>query len=180
MLQRPLRAPAHEGANGRRGGVDNVDSVFFGDGPEAPAVGKIRRAFVHHGCGSVGQRSVNDVGVARHPPDIRRAPINVVFLYVEDELVSHGGPEKEPGGGVYNAFGPPRCAARVKDIEHVLGIHGLGGTCGGGLGDEVVPQEVTPGDKWRLGGLAHALDYHNLFNRRRALQRLIRVFLQRH
>src|SRR5204863_6940980 len=133
------------------------------DFPEASTVGKIGRPLVHQSRRAVGQRPVNNIGMACHPADIRRAPVNVVFFDVENQVVGHGCSEKVSRGGVNDAFRLAGGSAGVKDIEQVLGIHRFGGTLVGGLGDEVVPQQVPSRGEGRAGGLANSFDNHNFF-----------------
>ena len=79
-LLRPVGAPLHERADGRRRGVEDRDAVALDDRPEAILLRPVGRAFVHHHRRAVGQRSVDDVAVPGHPADVRRAPVDVVVL----------------------------------------------------------------------------------------------------
>ena len=78
VLLGPLRPPLHERADGGRRGVEDRDAVALDDLPEAVLLRPVRRALVHHDGGTVGERSVDDVAVARHPADVGRAPVDVV------------------------------------------------------------------------------------------------------
>ena len=87
VLARPVVAPLDEGADGRRGRVEDVDAVLLDDLPEAVLARMVRRPLVHHGGGAVGQRAVDDVAVPGHPADVGRAPVGVVLAQVEDPAV---------------------------------------------------------------------------------------------
>lgn len=50
--------------------------------------------------GAVRQRAVGDVGVSGDPADVRRAPVHVVMVMVEDVLEGEGGVEQVAGNGV--------------------------------------------------------------------------------
>ena len=86
-LRRPFVAKAHEGADGRGRGVEDVDLVPVDDAPEAVRLREVGRAFVHQAGRAVLQRAINDVAVAGHPADIGRAPVDVLILQIEDHLV---------------------------------------------------------------------------------------------
>ena len=86
-------APLHEGADRGRRGVEDRDAVLLDDLPPAALVRGVRRALVHHLGRAVGQRSVDDVGVAGHPADVGGAPVDVgVRVDVVDDRVGVGRP----------------------------------------------------------------------------------------
>ncbi len=126
VLLGPLGAPAHERADRRRRRVEDRHAVALDDVPEAILVREVRRAFVHHHRRAVGERAVHDVAVARDPADVRRAPVDVVFLEIEHPLRRRIASGEIAAGRVHDALGFPRGAGRVEDVEHVLGIHRLG------------------------------------------------------
>ena len=88
VLRRPVGAPAHEGADGGRRGVEDRDAVALDDLPEAILLRPVGRAFVHHDGRAVGERAVDDVAVAGDPADVGGAPVDVLVLEVEDPLAS--------------------------------------------------------------------------------------------
>ncbi len=140
VLRRPVGAPAHECADGRGRRVEDRDAVTLDDLPEAPLVGPIRRPLVHHHGRAVGQRTVHDIAVPCDPPDIRRTPVDVVFLEIEDPFRRGVGSDEVPAGRVNDAFGFSRRARRVEDVEHVLCIHRFRLT----LGRHVLHELVIP------------------------------------
>ena len=81
-----------------------------------------RGALVHERRRAVGERSVDDVGVARDPADVGGAPVDVVVLEVEDRLGGRGDVGEVAAGRVQDALGLAGRAARVEDEERVLGV----------------------------------------------------------
>ena len=86
-----LLARLHQRADRRRRGVEDVDLVLVDDLPEARDRGIGRHALEHQRRGAVGERPVDDVGVAGDPADIGGAPVDVAVVIVEDVLVRHRG-----------------------------------------------------------------------------------------
>src|SRR3990167_5496069 len=86
FLDRPV-ALAHQGANRRRRGIENVDRVLVAHLPEAGGVGIGGDALEHQGYGAVGQRPVDDVTVSGPPADVGGAPEYFAVLVVEHILV---------------------------------------------------------------------------------------------
>src|SRR5215831_535316 len=82
----PLVAPLDESPNGSRCCVENVDLVPVNDVPETVGLGKIRSAFIHHACGPVLQRPVNNVAVTRNPTDVSRTPERVLVTQIKNPL----------------------------------------------------------------------------------------------
>ena len=171
-------APLHERADGGGGGVEDVDVVFLHDVPETPRVGVVGRSLVHDGRSAVQQRAVDDVAVARHPADVRRAPVCVLVLQVEHVLRGQVGAAHVPARGVHDALGLAGRAAGVEDVEGVFGIEPGGGAISGGVFHQVVIPVVAPPLHRHLVVRA-AQDDHRL-DRLRALARLVRVLLKRH
>ena len=118
---RVLFAPAHERADGGGRGVEDGHPVPLDDAPEAILVRPVGRALVHDHGGAVGQRSVDDVGVSGHPPDVGRAPVRVVLAEVEDHGVGGRDAREVPAGRVHDALGLAGGPRRVEEVQHVLG-----------------------------------------------------------
>ncbi len=83
-----LRSITHQGADRRRGRIEDVHLVFIHDLPEPAGIRIIGYAFKHQGDGAVGQRPVDDVAVPGDPADVRRAPVDVAVVIVEHVLMS--------------------------------------------------------------------------------------------
>src|SRR5688572_33355550 len=81
-----LRAPLHECANRSWSCVEDCDTAARTDVPEAILCGRIGSALVHHAGSAVGERAIDEVGVAGHPADVGGAPEDVVVAEIEDEL----------------------------------------------------------------------------------------------
>src|SRR5207245_3373924 len=80
-LHRPF-ALARDGPDGGGSGVQDRDLVLVDDVPEAPPIWVLRDAFEHQAGRSVRQRAVDDIAVPRHPPDVGRAPDDVLLAQI--------------------------------------------------------------------------------------------------
>ena len=144
-----LAALLHERADRGGRGVEERDAVLLDDVPPSATLGGVGGALVEHLRDAVGQRAVDDVGVAGDPADVGGAPVDVVVLEVEDRPVGVRGADEVAAGGVQDALGLAGGAGGVHDVERVLGVEGLGGVGGRGALDGVVPphvHRVVPGD----------------------------------
>src|SRR4029453_12785889 len=115
-------APANKGADRCWRGIKNVDPIFFDDFPEPVRFRPIRRAFVHDGCRGVGERTIDDVAVARDPAEIRRAPENFLISNVEDVLRGRINADQITARRVEDAFWFASGATRIEKIEWVLAV----------------------------------------------------------
>ena len=88
-LHRPI-ALAHQRADRRGRGIEDVDLVLVDDLPEARAVGIVRHALEHQRGGAVGQRPIDDVAMSGHPADIGGAPVDIALVIIEDVLMGPG------------------------------------------------------------------------------------------
>ena len=121
-----LGPPFHAGADRRRRGVEDRHAVALDDLPPDVLVGIVGRALEHHAGRSVGERAVDDVGVARDPTDVGCAPVDVALrLQVEDVAMGVGDAGKVAAGGVEDALRLRGRARGVEDVERVLGAHRL-------------------------------------------------------
>ena len=121
MPFRMVVAPAHKRPNRRGRRVEHRDPVLLHDLPEAVLGRVVGRAFVHHASDAVGQDSVDDVAVPRHPTDVGRAPVDVVILEVEYQPRCVRRVDHVPGRGVHHALGLSGGSAGVQDVEGMLG-----------------------------------------------------------
>ena len=96
VLERQLAAPLHEGADQGRRGVIDCHTVLFDDLEVPVLVRRGRGALVDHLGRAVGQRPVDDVGVAGDPADIGRAPVDVAVRLDVEDVVSGC---RRPGSG---------------------------------------------------------------------------------
>src|SRR5690606_12413432 len=99
-----LLARADERADRRRRGVEDADLVLVDDLPEPGGVGVVGHALEHEGRGAVAERAVDDVAVPGHPADVGRAPVHVLVLAIEHELVRELYRDEIAARGVQHAF----------------------------------------------------------------------------
>ena len=105
MGVRMLGAPFHARPDRGGSGVEDAHAVALDQLPPDPLVRVVRRALVHHAGDAVGQRSVNDVGVAGDPADVRRAPEHVtVGVEVENVPVGRRDPGQIPAARVHDSL----------------------------------------------------------------------------
>jgi hypothetical protein len=177
VLLRELRAPAHERADRGGRGVEDRRPVRLHDGPPTVLVGPIRRALVHDPRRVVRERPVDDVGVAGDPPAVGGAPEDVVVVDVEDHPVRRGDLGQVPAGRVRDPLRLPGRAARVEEVQDVLGVHLLRRALRGLITDQIVVPDV-PARRERVLVLASSERDHVL-DARALRDGLVRVRLQR-
>src|ERR1051325_82388 len=171
MLERPLLAPLDEGAYGCRRGVKNIDAVALDDLPEAIRLGMVRRSLVHERRRAVRERAVDDVGVARPPADVSRAPVQVFVLEIEDPFRRQVCLQEITAGRVKNAFGFSGRARRVEDKERVLAVEFFGGAIGVDRLDKLVPPVIA--SDLHIDARARAAHYYAARHGRRLLESLV-------
>ena len=140
----------HECANRCWCAVENRDLQLFHDRPPAIPCGRVGSSLVHHLRRAVGERSVNDIGVAGDPTDIGGTPVGVVGLDVKHILVGEGGTEQVARTRVHDPFRLRRRAARVEQEEELLCRHRIGGARCNLRINEVAPPVVAAGVHCRL------------------------------
>src|SRR5437870_6008630 len=145
MFLRPLVAPFNECANGGGRGVQNIYLVAVNNAPEAVGLRKVRRAFVHQSGRAILQWSIDDVAMARHPTDVRSAPVRVFFFEIEYPLGGEISGDGISAGSVDHAFGFAGGAGRVQDIKRMFGVERLSGTVIRSFGHKLVPPVVAAG-----------------------------------
>ena len=101
--------------------------MALNDVPPTVLARRIGCALVHNLRHAVGERPVHDVGVTRHPSDVRGAPVDVVVgLEIEDVPMGEGRLGQIPAAGVQDSFRLTRCPRRIEDEERMLGVVRLG------------------------------------------------------
>jgi hypothetical protein len=143
-LRRDLAAELHERADGGGRRVEDRDLVLLDELPPAARVRGVGGALVHDGGRAVGERAVDDVGVAGDPADVGRAPVDIrLGVQVEDVLVRVRRLREVAAGGVQDALRLPGGAGGVEDEERVLGVEGLGLMLGARGIHRLVPPDVA-------------------------------------
>ena len=115
LLDRPHR--------GRRG-EQHLHAVLRAHPPERAGVRRADRlALVHHAGAAAQQRRVDDVGVADHPADIGRRPIDVAGIDAVQH--AHRVPQRDRMAAIvaHHPLGPSRRARGVEDVERIGGRH---------------------------------------------------------
>ncbi len=183
MFRREGLAPLHEGADcgGRR--VEHRHAVAGAKLPEPVPFRPVGCALVHHDGGTVGQRSVNHVGMTGHPPDVGRAPEDIVLPQVKDVSHRRSGLGEIAAGRVDDALRLPGCPRGIEDEQQILRLHGLGGTTRLRLIEQAMPPVVPTflhfGERFVSRGAGPALDYDDVANRGTLGDRLVGEALER-
>ena len=128
MAAGKLFAPLHERADRRRCSVKDRDAVVFDDLPEAALVRPVGCSLVHNAGRAIGQWAIDQIRVAGHPADVRRAPVRVVVLEIEDPLGSESRSDQVASSGMEDALGFARRSGGVEDVKGMFAIDRLGGT----------------------------------------------------
>ena len=130
---------------GGRRRVEDRHLVLLDDLPPAALVRGVGGALVHHLRGAVGERSVDDVGVAGDPADVGGAPVDVgLGVHVVDDRVRVGRLGEVAAGRVEDALRLPGRARGVEDEERVLGLEAAAPRAVGvGRVERVVPPDVA-------------------------------------
>ena len=180
----PIASPLHKRADGGRRGVKNRHLVRVDQLPEAIRLRMVRRALVHHHRGTVLQRTVHDVAVPCNPADVRRAPVHIVFLEVEDVFRGQISPHRVAAGGVHQALRFAGGAGRVQDVKRVFRFHRFGRALRLGLADEFIPPVVAAGlhpgirDRLRRSRHRRAAIHEHILDRRTFFERLVHDALE--
>src|SRR5690606_40847987 len=74
----------HQGPDRGWSGIENIHLVLFYHFPEPAMVWIVRHTFKHHFGRAVDKRSVNNIAMACHPADIRRAPEYFARFVIEN------------------------------------------------------------------------------------------------
>src|SRR5437879_6296842 len=95
----------------------STSALMDGNGKvaEPGPVRVVGRALVHDARRAIGERSVDDVGMAGHPADVSGAPEDVFFFQIEHVLVRRRGPDQVATRGVQHAFRLASRPGRVQD-----------------------------------------------------------------
>ena len=169
----------HQCTHGGRGGIENVDLVLVDDLADTP-VGRIAGHTLEHQRGrAIGQRAVDDVAVARHPADIRRAPVDIAIVIIEHVAMGHRGIEQITARGVLQALGRAGGTGGVEDEQRVFGAHRLGRAVTGLTVHQLMEPGIAAAPVHLTAGTPHhqhVVDTVGAIT----LQRLIDVLLERH
>ncbi len=110
--------------------------------PMARGVRVIRHPFEHHRGGAVGQRAIQNIAVTGDPAHVRRAPIYITVVIIEDVLMGHGGIDHIAPRGVQHALGLARGAGGIEDEQGILRAHLHRRAIGGLIRHQVVVPDV--------------------------------------
>ena len=83
-----------------------------------------RSALEEKSRNSVGQGSVNDVGVASDPANVGHTAKEIARMAIEHQLVGQRGVQQVTGLRVHHTFGLACAAGSVEHEERIFTVHG--------------------------------------------------------
>ena len=172
-----LVAPFDKRADRGRSGIEDRDFVLLNQIPKPILGWEVRRTFKHQTLRARSERTVNDVTVPGDPAAVRRTPIDVVVLMIEDPLERFLGIEVVARGRVANAFWLASGATRVQDEECVLAIERSGRAVVRSFFDKLVPPMIATFFHGHV--VANSLQHDAVFDGRRLFESLIYGGFQR-
>src|SRR5438067_9934978 len=122
MFRHPLVSPADERADRRRGGVQNIDTIFFDDFPEAVRLRPVWHPLVHDSRRTIRQRTINNVAVPGHPADVSGAPKNIFVANVEDVFHGRIDAHEITACRMQNSLRFPSGTAGIEKVEWMLTV----------------------------------------------------------
>ena len=126
----PLQPPAIgifllDRAKGGRRGKEGPRSVLLDQAPESPGIGgPYRLALVDQRGAAVDQRSVDDVGVADDPADVRGREEHLAGRHAIDALHRVVQRHRMPAIIAHHALGLAGGSRGVQDVQRIAGIDG--------------------------------------------------------
>src|SRR5690606_24207306 len=173
-------ALSHHGADRGRRGIEDVDLVLVDDLRHATHVRIVRHALEHQGSGAVGQRPVDEVGMAGDPADVGGAPENLARTVVEHAFMGQRSVGQVTAGGVQHALGLAGGAGGVEDEQGFFSTHFLRRADAASDLHQVFVPDVAMLVPLDVG--AGAFDHDDLLHAGgfRVGQRVVDVGLQRH
>ena len=175
MFLHPLITPADESADRGRRGVENVDPVLLDDSPEAVRFRPIWRPFIHERGRAVGERTINNIAMPRHPADVSRAPKNVFVANIEHVFRGRIDSDEITAGCVQNALRLPGRTAGVKNIKRMFAIEWRRRAIVVHILELAMPPDIPA--FFHVDFVVGALKNNHALDRRPAAQRLIHIFL---
>jgi hypothetical protein len=142
-----VRVFALDRSEGGRRREQARDLVLRDHPPEHAGIRRSDRlALEQHRGAAAHQRSVHDVGMAHHPADVGRRPVDLPRLDAVDVL--HGPLQRDqvPPVITHDALRLAGRARGVEDVERVVGIH-RHAVVRCGAGHDLVPVEVPAGNE---------------------------------
>src|SRR5690554_5592656 len=112
-----------ERSDGGGRGIEVRDLVFFADVPEARSAWPGGNPLEHDLLAAVKQGSVDDIAVARDPPNVRGTPEDVVGSDLENVFKGFPAPYHITRGGVNQTFGGSGGAGSIDDKQRIFRVH---------------------------------------------------------
>ena len=98
----------------RRSGVEDIDTEVIDDLPVTAGIGIMRHRLEHDTRRPITHRTVDDVAVPGHPPDVSGAEIHIAAVIVEDIFMRERCEEQVTGSRMHE---PLRLAGRSGCVE---------------------------------------------------------------
>ncbi|MBA7662371.1 hypothetical protein ES703_70400 [subsurface metagenome] len=116
MLLWPLLSPSYKHSYHRRCGIKHGHAVILYYFPYSASVRVVRGSFIEYLGGTYRQRTINIVGVACNPTNVRSAPKYILIVEVKIPLCCPIGLSHITTGGVDNSLWLACSATGIKNI----------------------------------------------------------------
>ncbi len=147
--------------------------MLVADLPEARKIRVVRHPFEDQRRRAVGQWAVDDIAMTGDPAHVRRTPVDVAVVIVENVLMRYGRVNHIAAGSVQYTFGRAGRTRRVEDEQRIFGAHFLRRAVGRGSRHGVMVPDVAP--VFPADIVTRAFDDDAFFDRRTLFQRFIDI-----
>ena len=114
---------SHQSSNGCGRGIAYVNLVFVTHLPKSRCIWIIWHTLKHQCDGSVGQRTIYDIGVPCYPTHVRGAPIYIARVIIEDVFVCDRSINHVSTRGMQYPFGFSCRTRGIQNEQWILCIH---------------------------------------------------------
>mmetsp|Transcript_15576 Transcript_15576/g.26065 ORF Transcript_15576/g.26065 Transcript_15576/m.26065 type:complete len:224 (+) Transcript_15576:1003-1674(+) len=167
---------SHEGANRGGGGVELRDLVALYEVPVAAGI-RVRRHTLEHDRGaSIGQRPIDNIGMAGNPATVRDTCEDVLLLQIKRALRCHHCVQNVTRGRMGHPLGLACGTRRVQNEKVVFAVHRLTGAVRSSFRHPLVHPHVFARMLNRL--IARVLEYKQTSHFTTLLDCIISDFLQ--
>ena len=127
--------------DGSGSGVKLVHFPFLNHLPIAVRIGIGGNTLKHGGGGTIGQRTIHDVGVPGDPSNIRGTEIYILFVIIKNVFMGDRSVDHVATSGMEYSLGLPGGSGGVENKKRILRIHLLARTIRGRTCHRLIPPQ---------------------------------------